>query len=77
MDGNSLALQAARQIVADLAAWKERKCEWSELTRSLIVHDPPGSGKTWLARAMGASAGVHFVQASFAEWQCAGISVTY
>ncbi|TCT27560.1 AAA family ATPase, partial [Martelella mediterranea] len=72
MDGNSPALQAARQLVADLAAWKEGTCEWSELTRSMILHGPPGTGKTWLARAMGASAGVHFVQASFAEWQSTG-----
>ena len=72
MDGNSPALQAARQLVADLAAWKEGTCEWSELTRSLILHGPPGTGKSWLARAMGASASVDFVQASFAEWQSAG-----
>ena len=72
MDGNSPALQAARQLVADLAAWKEGTCEWSELTRSMILHGPPGTGKSWLARAMGASAGISFVQGSFAEWQSAG-----
>lgn len=62
----------AWRMVRDLAAWKAGEVEWSELTRSLLLHGAPGTGKTWIAQAMGKSAGVALVQTSFAEWQAEG-----
>lgn len=70
--GDTEALRIAKRMVRDLADWKARKIDWSEATRSALFFGPPGSGKTWLARAMGASAGVTFISAGFGEWQAAG-----
>lgn len=72
MRGAAPALEAARAICADLGAWHRGEIGWSEMPHSLLLHGAPGTGKSWLARALGASAGLRFVQGSFAEWQAAG-----
>lgn len=72
MANHSPAHATALRMVRDLVAWQAGTVDWSELTRSLLLRGLPGTGKTFLARAMGESAGVAFVQASFAEWQAAG-----
>lgn len=63
---------AARRLVADITAWREGRIGWSEMTRSLLVHGAPGTGKTWLARAIAGSAGLPLIAGSIAEWQAAG-----
>lgn len=70
--GNAPALRAARQMVADLRAWRAGQIGWNDLSRSLLLYGPPGSGKTWLARAIGTSAGITIVSATFGQWQAAG-----
>ncbi|MCX7560229.1 AAA family ATPase [Sulfitobacter sp. F26204] len=70
--GDNTALTAARRIVADLLDWQAGKAAWHELSHSLLLYDAPGTGKTWLARAMGNSAGLTVVTGSFGEWQAAG-----
>ncbi len=70
--GDGEALAAARQLVADLLLWQQNKLRWSDLCRSLLLYGRPGTGKTFLARAMGRSAGISFVAASFAGWQATG-----
>lgn len=72
MTGDGEALIAARRIVEDLALWQSGEVAWTDLTRSLLLFGPPGTGKTYLARAMGASANVSFVSAGFGEWQAEG-----
>ncbi|WP_411975559.1 AAA family ATPase [Sulfitobacter faviae] len=72
MTGDSSALTAARRIVADLLDWRAGKTAWHELSHSLLLFGGPGTGKTWLARAMGNSAGISIVTGSFGEWQAAG-----
>ena len=68
----SPALHAAQRLVADLLAWRRGEIGWGEFSHSLLLYGPPGTGKTWLALAMGNSAGIACVKASFAEWQAAG-----
>lgn len=72
MAGEAPALIAARQLVADLRLWQEGSVAWSDLSRSMLLYGPPGTGKTWLAHAMGNTAGIKMQEASFAEWQAAG-----
>ncbi|MFE3836046.1 AAA family ATPase [Pseudogemmobacter sonorensis] len=72
ISGEGEALSAARQLVADLGLWQQKKLVWADLCRSLLLYGSPGTGKTWLARGMGNSAGVSFIATSFAEWQAAG-----
>lgn len=66
------ALTAARRIIDDLTLFKEGQTGWDDVSRSLLLYGPPGTGKTHLARAMGNSAGVPVINASFAEWQANG-----
>ncbi|WP_306752433.1 AAA family ATPase [Paracoccus actinidiae] len=70
--GDAPALLAARQIAADLQAWRAGQIRWHELSRSLLLYGPPGSGKTWLARAIGHTVGMPVIAATFGAWQAAG-----
>ena len=70
--GYGEAEQAARRLVSDLAVWSAGRAAWSDMTRSLLFCGPPGTGKTWLARALAASAGVPLIEGSFSTWQAAG-----
>lgn len=70
--GDAPALLAARQMVADLQAWRAGQIRWNELSRSLLLYGPPGSGKTWLARAIGHTVGMPVIAATFGQWQAAG-----
>lgn len=62
----------ARRLVADLGRWQKGEIAWSEMTRSVLFEGAPGTGKTFLTRAIGAAAGVPFHAASFADWQACG-----
>ena len=72
MRGDSPVLSAARRLVADLRDWQAERIGWGDLSRSLLLYGPPGIGKTYLARAIGSSAGIAMVTGSFAAWQAAG-----
>lgn len=72
IDGTTPAHQAVRNIVEDFAAWQAGDLNWSEMSRSLLVHGAPGTGKTYLARQLSEAAGVALVEGSFADWQAAG-----
>ncbi|WP_273501122.1 AAA family ATPase [Paracoccus sphaerophysae] len=70
--GYGEAEAAARRLVADLGRWARGEVPWRDMTRSLLLEGEPGTGKTFLARAIGSSAGVPFHASSLAEWQAAG-----
>jgi len=71
-NGETPAFLAARRVVDDLSLWKAGQAGWDEISRSLLLYGPPGTGKTYLAQAIGNSAGIATVHASFAEWQAHG-----
>ncbi|MBL3596470.1 AAA family ATPase, partial [Rhodovulum sulfidophilum] len=72
IDGTAPAHRAVRNIVEDLAAWQAGDLDWSELSRSLLIHGAPGTGKTYLARQLAEAAGIALVEGSFADWQAQG-----
>ncbi|MEX1234985.1 MAG: ATP-binding protein [Roseovarius sp.] len=72
IEGYGAAEEAARQMVSDLQDWRAGDLAWSEVQRSVLFHGAPGTGKSFLASAMGNSAGVTLVRGSFAQWQAAG-----
>ncbi len=72
MNGESAALNAARRIVADLQAWKAGAAEWHEISHSMLLYGAPGTGKSWLAKAIANSAGFNLVTGNFGQWQSAG-----
>ena len=59
-------------LVADLAAWRAGRLDWSDVASSLLLVGPPGGGKTMAAAALAGSAGTTFVATSYAECQRAG-----
>lgn len=64
--------RVSRAIVDDLHAWGRGEVGWGETTHSVIFHGPPGTGKTYIARAIAATARVPVIEANFAKWQAAG-----
>lgn len=72
IEGYGEAEAMARRLVADLTRWQRGEIPWREMTRSVLFEGAPGTGKTFLARAIGAAAGVPFHAASLADWQACG-----
>ena len=70
--GEGPAHRAAAALVADLSAWRRGDAEWRELSHSLLLSGPPGTGKSVLARGIAASAGVPLIETSFGTWQSGG-----
>ncbi len=72
ISGYGEAEEVGRQLVSDLRAWSQGEIGWTDMTRSVLLHGEPGTGKTFLARAIAASAEVPLITGSFAAWQAAG-----
>ncbi len=70
--GQPEAVDALRQLVRDVDAWRAGTLPWREVTKSFLMVGPPGTGKTLLAEALARTAGITFVKTSYADCQKAG-----
>lgn len=70
--GQPEAVEALRQVVSDLDAWRAGKLDWREVTKSFLLVGPPGTGKTMMAEALVRSAGITLVKTSYADVQKRG-----
>ncbi len=64
--------ECVEQLLADLRSWREGEIGWHEVSRGMLLCGPPGSGKTELARLIGAEAGITVVSGSLAQWSADG-----
>lgn len=72
LDDTSEAVITARQMVADVKLWRDGDLTWEDCLHSMLMHGQPGTGKTFLARAMARSSGLPLISTSIARLQSAG-----
>jgi cell division protease FtsH len=58
----------AMDLKADLALWRQKSIAWSETSSRLLLHGPPGTGKTTFARALCNSLGIPMIATSVGRW---------
>ena len=56
-------------LAADLRDWGAGRLPWTNVSPSLLLAGPPGTGKTFAAACLAGSAGATFVSTSFADCQ--------
>lgn len=69
---DTAAKRAATDLIAGLQAWRDGTATWDEVSHSLLLYGPAGTGKSYIAQAMASVPGIRFIRGSFAEWQACG-----
>ncbi|TCU28183.1 AAA family ATPase [Rhizobium laguerreae] len=63
----------AREIASDIDLCRRGKLAWKTvLSKGVLIHGPPGVGKTFAARALATAVGMKFVESTVGEWQAKG-----
>lgn len=58
-----------RTLAADLDDYRQGLLAWSDIDSGILLHGPPGCGKTTVARAVAEHCGASFHPTSYAAWQ--------
>jgi cell division protease FtsH len=72
LHGMDAATDWGKAMVRDMRDYRAGRIAWRDMSRGLLLHGAPGTGKTLFAGALGRSTGLPLIAASFAEWQASG-----
>lgn len=56
-------------FATDMLAYKDGTISWNDVDPGVVIHGPPGTGKSTFARALAASTKLPLIAASYAHWQ--------
>lgn len=68
LSGYSEAAEWGLALKEDLALWRVGKLEWQDMITRLLLHGPPGTGKTTFARALANSLQLPLLATSVSTW---------
>lgn len=59
-------------FIEDVFAYRHGHIGWKDVDPGVVVHGPPGTGKSTFARALSATSALPLIAASYANWQRSG-----
>ena len=68
LSGYGEAAEWAIALKDDLALWREGQLEWQDMITRLLLHGPPGTGKTTFAKALANSLQLPLLATSVSTW---------